>query len=173
MAASDSTFEGEEERLDLIQIPDDQVYTIVVRDFFQDGGSYTLDLVATTPESLGAVDQGELTPGDAVNGVLEEDEKHAWTFTVDAPSEVDITLTSGPELDGLLILFAPDGTVLQIVDETLAGEEETLTGFSPEGAGEFTIVVGEYTGGGGEYTLLLELNYSPGRRPLVLAVARL
>ncbi|MGD2078638.1 MAG: hypothetical protein PVH18_09665, partial [Chloroflexota bacterium] len=89
---------------------------------------------------------------------LAEEEMHAWRFTVDAPSVVDITLTNGPELDGLLILFAPDGTVLQVVDETIAGEEETLSGFSLEGAGEFTVVVGEYAGGGGEYTLLLELN---------------
>lgn len=158
MAAADSTFDGDVERLDLIQIPDDQVYTIVVRDFYQDGGSYTLELLAVTPESLGAVAQGELTPGEEVEGVLELDESHAWTFAVDAPAEADITLTSGPELDGLLILFGPDGAALEVVDETLFGEVEQLAGYPLVEVGEYTIVVAEYTASGGAYTLLLELN---------------
>jgi hypothetical protein len=158
LGASDSTFEGEDERLDLIQIEGDQVYTIVVRDFFMDGGSYTLDVIAVTPEELGAVDQGELTAGEPVEGVLDTDEAHAWRFTIDSPAEASIILTNGSELDGFIILFAPDGAVLQIVDETLAGEEEALIGYSLEGGGEYTVVVGEYAGGGGTYELLLDLS---------------
>jgi hypothetical protein len=158
LAAADSTFEADIERLELIEITDDQVYTIVVRDFFQDGGSYTLDVTAVSPEAMGAVDQGELTSGEAVDGVLEEDEIHAWRFTIDAVTEVSIILTSGPELDGLLILFDPDGSVLEVVDETLAGDEEALTEYILEETGEYTVVVGEYANGGGDYTLLLSLS---------------
>jgi len=93
---------------------------------------------------------------------LAADESHAWRFTIDAPAEASIVLTSGPDLDGSIILFAPDGAVLQIVDEALAGEEEVLIEYGLEGAGEYTVVVGEYAGGGGSYELLLELSDQPG-----------
>jgi hypothetical protein len=158
LAAADSTFDGEIERLDLIQFLDDQTYTIVVRDFYDDGGSYTLDLLSVTAESLGALDQGQLTPGQAVDGALAEGEKHAWRFALEAPATADIILTSGPDLDGLLILFGPDGSVLEVVDQTFIGEEEALLGYSLEETGEYTIVVSEYSDGGGEYALLLELD---------------
>lgn len=158
MAAADSAFEGEEERLELISIPDDQEYTIVVRDFFQDGGSYVLSVVAVTTEELGAVDQGELPIGESVEATLGEDEAHAWTFTIEAPAEMSLTLSNGPELDGLMILFGPDGSVLEIVDQTLTGEEESLTAYALEQLGEYTIVVRDYTNSGGDYTLLLELS---------------
>ncbi|UCG24003.1 MAG: hypothetical protein JSW55_18035 [Chloroflexota bacterium] len=158
LAAADSAFEGEEERLDLIDFEAEQVYTIVVRDFFNDGGSYTLNLVAVTPEELGAVDQGDLAAGEPVSGALAEGETHAWAFAVDLPAEATIVLASGPELDGLFILFGPDGAVLEIVDETLTGDEEQLTAYSLEELGEYTIVVGEYADGGGDYTLTLELS---------------
>jgi hypothetical protein len=158
MADADFTLEGDVERLDSVQIPDDQTYTIVVRDYYDDGGSYTLSVTAVTPESLGAVDQGELLPGQPVDAILGENESHAWTFTVDEPAEADITLTCGPTMDGYLILVGPDGSFLEVVDNALTGEEETLTGYSLTETGDYTIVVGEYSDSGGEYTLLLELN---------------
>ena len=67
-------------------------------------------------------------------------------------------MPSGPELDGLFVLFDPDGAVLEIVDETLTGDEEALTAYALEAAGEYTVVVGEYADGGGDYTLTLELS---------------
>jgi VCBS repeat-containing protein len=129
-----------------------------VRDFFNDGGSYTLSIIAVTPEEMGAVEQGDLTEGEAVTGSLAEDETHAWTFDVDEPAEATIILASGPELDGFFVLFGPDGAILEIVDETLTGDEEQLTGYNLEETGEYTIVVGEYANGGGDYTLTLEFN---------------
>lgn len=42
IANSDSAFAGEGERLEGVEIPDDGRYTIVVRDFFEAGGVYTL-----------------------------------------------------------------------------------------------------------------------------------
>ncbi|MBK8984762.1 MAG: hypothetical protein IPM39_01560 [Chloroflexi bacterium] len=48
----DGTFSGEAEELSGIDIPDDGTYTIVVRDFFEGGGAYTL-----------AVSEGELAEG--------------------------------------------------------------------------------------------------------------
>jgi hypothetical protein len=158
LAAADSTFEGDEERLNLIEFEAGQEYAIVVRDFFDDGGSYTLTLVAVTPGEMGAVEQGELTDGEPVTGALAEDETHAWKFALDGPAEATIILASGPELDGFFVLFDPDGTVLEIVDETLTGDEEQLADYNLDETGEYTIVVGEYADGGGEYTLTLELN---------------
>lgn len=157
IAAVDSSFTAGEEILPLIEVPTDVVYTIVVRDFFEEGGDYALSVVGITPEDLGALDQGELPVGEPVEGVLDFGEAHAWTFVIGTPTEVDLTLTSGPDLDGLLILFDPDFRVLGMADETLEGGEERLAGIALSELGNYTLVVAEYINSGGSYTLLLEL----------------
>ena len=81
----DSGFTGEEERLVNVNIPTDGEYLIVVRDFFGDGGSYTLSVETFTLDLIGVSDQGELTAGEPVSTTLGADEMHAWTFVVDEP----------------------------------------------------------------------------------------
>jgi hypothetical protein len=79
----DSGFTGEEERLVNVNIPTDGEYLIVVRDFFGDGGSYTLSVETFTLDLIGVSDQGELTAGEPVSTTLGAEEMHAWTFIVD------------------------------------------------------------------------------------------
>jgi hypothetical protein len=155
--SADSAFTGEEERLELIDISDDGDYTIIVRDFFEDGGDYTLTVEGVTPDDLGGAEQGELTPGEAAEDVLEEDQLHAWTFQVDEPVSVNITLSGGPEMDGFVILFDPENAPVAFADDSLSGGEEFIEEVSLEALGTYTIVVGDFLGFGGEYSLLLEI----------------
>jgi hypothetical protein len=155
--SADSAFTGEEERLELIDISDDGDYTIIVRDFFEDGGDYTLIVEGVTPDDLGVAEQGELTPGEAAEDVLEEDQLHAWTFQVDEPVSVNITLSGGPEMDGFVILFDPENAPVAFADDSLSGGEEFIEEVSLEALGTYTIVVGDFLGFGGEYSLLLEI----------------
>jgi hypothetical protein len=155
--SADSAFTGEEERLELIDISDDGDYTIIVRDFFEDGGDYTLIVEGVTPDDLGVAEQGELTPGEAAEDVLEEDQLHAWTFQVDEPVSVNITLSGDPEMDGFIILFDPENAPIAFADDSLSGGEEFIEEVSLEALGTYTIVVGDFLGFGGEYSLLLEI----------------
>jgi len=158
LGAVDSAFTVGEERLEFTEIPDDQEYIIVVRDFFEEGGDYTLSVIAVTPEDLDAIDQGSLTDGQPVQSTLEDVEVHSWTFTIDTPAVVNITLTSGSDLDGLLVLFDPDNRLITIADDGLAGDEERIEELPLDDLGEYTVVVAGYSFGGGSYSLLLELS---------------
>jgi len=158
MGAVDSEFTAGEERLDFIEIPDDLEYTIVVRDFFEEGGDYTLSVISVTPEELEAIDHGSLTDGESVEGTLEGDEVHSWTFSIDAPATANIILTPDSDLDGLLVLFDPENRLVLFADDGLAGDEERIEEIALDELGEYTIIVGGFTFGGGSYSLLLELS---------------
>jgi len=158
MGSVDSEFTAGEERLDFTEIPDDQEYTIVVRDFFEEGGDYTLSIIAVTPEDLEAIDQGSLTDGEPVEGVLEDVEIHSWTFTIDAPTTANIILIPDSELDGLLGLFDPDNKLMTIADDGFTGDEEVIEEITLDELGEYIVIVGGYSFGGGSYSLLLELS---------------
>ncbi len=158
LGAVDSAFTIGEERLEFVEIPDDQEYIIVVRDFFEEGGDYALSVIAVTPEDLEAIDQGSLTDGQPEQSTLDDVEVHSWTFTIDAPAVVNITLTPDSDLDGLLGLFDPDNRLITIADDGLAGDEERIEELSLDNLGEYTVVVAGYSFGGGSYSLLLELS---------------
>ena len=155
--SADSAFVGEEERLELIEISEDGAYTIIVRDFFNDGGDYVLTVEGVGPEELGVVERGELTPGEGVDDTLGEEELHAWTFEVSEAISVNVTLSSAPEMDGFLILFDPENNPVSFADDGLSGDDEMIEGASLDAAGVYTVVVGDFLSVGGEYSLLVEV----------------
>jgi hypothetical protein len=61
MERVDQTFTGQDEQLSGVEIPDDGRYTIVVRDFFNEGGNYTL-----------TVNEGELVEGRGIFILVDE-----------------------------------------------------------------------------------------------------
>ena len=101
--SSDANFTGENEELAGVEIADDSDYTIVVRDFFNDGGAYTLTVSAGEPgeESdnqgilIFADDDGvPLTSGftsaEAMAALLgTEYEVTIWVSTEDGPLQED------------------------------------------------------------------------------------
>jgi hypothetical protein len=103
------------------------------------------------------VERGELSPGEAVVDVLEEEELHAWAFEAVESVSVDITLGSAPDMDGFIIIFDPENAPIAFVDDALSGGEEFAEGVGLDSPGVYTIVVGDFLSFGGEYSLLLEL----------------
>ncbi len=102
--SSDSGFSGDNEQILGVEIPDDGEYNIVVRDFFGDPGSYTLEVITAEETNLNgegififADDDGvPLTDGftslDTFVSLLENDYTvTTWKSTVDGPLE-DINL---------------------------------------------------------------------------------
>ncbi|MFQ5437186.1 MAG: hypothetical protein ACE5FD_20190, partial [Anaerolineae bacterium] len=70
LASADNTFTGEEEQLLAVEIPDDGEYTIRIRDFFGNAGSYTLTVLNS--EGVGAVD------GDTAVTLFHLFRSHVW-----------------------------------------------------------------------------------------------
>lgn len=97
---ADSSFTGGVEELIAVEITDDGTYTILVRDFFEDGGSYTLTVAESTEEPQTAVDGGIFIFADddgipitddvvstlALAALLEDDyEVTTWFSSTDGP----------------------------------------------------------------------------------------
>jgi hypothetical protein len=111
IASADSGFSGEGESLFGVEIPDDGDYTIVVRDFFGDAGSYTL----TVTESEGAAEGGPA------------ENQSIFLFVDDDGEPIGSGFTSA---DALLDLLEPRFSVdvwISSVDGPL--EEDTLNGY--------------------------------------------
>jgi len=100
LVQQDATFAGETEELSGIDIPDDGDYTIVVRDFFDDGGTYTLEvtegeLVEGAPSGQGiflliqddgAPLNGGVSSGEAILSLLSPQyDVTVWTTSEDGP----------------------------------------------------------------------------------------
>ena len=153
---ADRAFEGDEERLATINIPDDGRYIIVVRDYFGESGSYTLSVTESEPPDLDALDQGSIELDETVSGSLALDERHAWTFDATGRAEVDIIVSVAADspLDLVLELYGPDGYLIDWADRNLQGEGEELLGIEVS-AGSYTILIYDYFGEAGSYELTL------------------
>lgn len=135
--ASDSGFTGDSESLTGVEIPDDGDYTIIVYDFFNDGGSYTLSVTLSEEgeEEEEEEEDGEETAGDAVFIFADDDgEALADGFTsADAlaallQDEYEVTVWVASE-DGPLEAEALEGQNLIIWD---SGDYQDESGFLNE-----------------------------------------
>jgi hypothetical protein len=156
---ADRAFSGGAEEMAGVAIPDDGRYTVVVRDYFGEPGSYTLSAQIAEPPDLDAVSQGDVTWGETVSGVLDFSERHAWTLTAAGPVLADISLTVPAEsaLDPVLELYDPDGYLVERSDSNLSGAGEELLAVEL-GAGDYTILVFDYFGEAGGYELTVTAN---------------
>jgi hypothetical protein len=156
----DQTFTGGEEILAAVDIPDDEDYTIVVRDFFDEGGDYTLTVREAIAAEIDAEGQGQIMPDLPVTATLAEDEVHAWSYVSDSATVLSILVMGEDHMDLVLELYDPDNFLVARVDESLAGEPEVLEDV-PIGAGRYTIVVYDYYGEPGEYGLIIQTSTGP------------
>jgi hypothetical protein len=139
----DATFSGETETLLGIDIPDDDAYTIVVRDYFEEGGSYTLSVTEGDPDGAGDAPVGEgiflYVEDDGVplnGGVTSYETLLAWLEPT-----YNVTLwqasADGPLQEGML-----DGYALIIWD---TGDYQSADGFFDEDV----FIILDYLDGGG------------------------
>ena len=101
---------------------------------------------------------GQLLPGETVSGTIEANQQHFWTFegTQDQVATIQMVAMSG-DLDPILSLVGPDGTMLEQRDSRGSGSYETLQVSLPE-TGTYLVYAGGYGGfASGAYTLTLAL----------------
>jgi hypothetical protein len=132
ITSSDSTFTGETEEILNFEIPDDETYTIVVRDFFADGGSYTLTVTEASEEAsvdpgngifIFSDDDGTPLSGGVISTEVLTDllsDTHdvtVWVSTVDGPLNEDT-------LDGYSLIIWDSGDYLD--DEGFFSDDATI-----------------------------------------------
>jgi hypothetical protein len=161
----DRTFTGGEEILAAVDVPGDEDYTIVVRDFFDEGGDYTLTVREAQADELDAVEQGEISAGIPVTGTLAEGEAHAWSFASEGATSLSILAMGEDHIDLVLELYDPDNFLIAHIDERLGGEPEIVEELEI-GGGRYTLVIYDYFGEAGEYGLIVQLSEAALDLPL-------
>ena len=106
--------------------------------------------VSSRSVAAGSVNSGVIAPEGDVDW---------WSFSASAGSSVTVTMTppvgpAGPQLDGVLDLHGPNGSLIETVDATFDGEIESVT-FDASSTGTHRVSVRNYRGtiSPGAYTL--------------------
>ena len=98
------------------------------------------------------VDQGEIELGETKSAELADDEAHAWTFA-GGPATIDMTVDADTDLDAVVELYNPNGTLMANTDSAFAGGVEELRGIEIPDDGAYRIVVRDFFNDGGNYEL--------------------
>lgn len=150
MAQADDSFAGGEESLTAVDIPDEGEYIIIVRDFFDDGGGYTLAVTASEADAEETAAQGIFIFGDndglpitddvlsteAIASQLEADyDVTTWISTVDGPLEegmlddYQLVIWDSGDFQDDEGLFGDDAVI--ITDYIESGGDVFVTGSAP------------------------------------------
>lgn len=158
LAALDEGFSGDAEVIAGLELPLTGEYSILVRSFAGEGGSYSLSLDEGGESTANFYDAGDLIFGQSAQEVLRENEAHAWFFEGSAGDELFITVSPLTEnLD--LEIWLLDGDVNRLAEQDLllAGEPEMID-FVLSSSGQFIILVRDFFGESGRYEISLGAN---------------
>ena len=158
LSALDEGFSGDAEVVSGLELPLTGEYSILVRSFAGEGGSYSLSLDAGSDNTTNFYDAGDLIFGQTAQETLRENEAHTWFFTGRAGDEIFITaspLTNNLDLDIWLL----DANVNRLAeqDALLTGEPETIEFVLPND-GQYLILVRDFFGESGRYEISLRAN---------------
>ena len=104
------------------------------------------------PAAGETTDKGAIALGQTKSAELAADEAHAWTFS-DGPATIDITVDPDTDLDAVVELYDPDGTLLANTDSAFAGGVEEMRGIAIPDDGDYRIVIRDFFNDGGNYEL--------------------
>lgn len=142
MAQADDSFAGGEETLTAVGIPDESEYTIIVRDFFNDGGSYTLTITASEADAEETAAQGIFIFGDDDGLPITDDVLSTEAIASQLETDYDVTTwistADGPLEEGLL-----DDYQLVIWDSGDFQDDEGLFG-------DDAVIISDYIESGGD-----------------------
>lgn len=158
LAALDEGFSGDAEVVAGLELPLTGEYSILVRSFAGEGGSYSLSLDEGRDNTNNFYDAGDLVFGETVQETLRENEAHAWFFMGKAGDELFITvtpLTSNLDLD--IWLLDENVNRLAEQDALLTGEPEMIEYVLPAD-GQYLILVRDFFGESGRYEISLRAN---------------
>ena len=158
LAALDEGFSGDAELIAGLELPLTGEYSILVRSFAGEGGSYSLSLDEGSDSTTNFYDAGDLIFGQTAQETLRANEAHAWFFEGRAGDEVFITanpLTSNLDLD--IWLLDENVNRLAEQDAFLIGESEMINFVLPND-GQYLILVRDFFGEAGRYEITLRAN---------------
>lgn len=113
----------------------------------------TRDFVSDTGLSQETILRGVISPGSTFNHYKYEGYDTGYVFSASPGQTVTFNLTtSSANYDPELLLYRPDGTLVQEVDSGFNGESETLQ-YTIDETGDWVIAVGVFSFGCGQYTL--------------------
>jgi hypothetical protein len=155
LVALDEGFSGDAEVISGFALPITGQYSIMVRSFAGDGGSYALSLDEGGEDTLNYYDAGDLAYGDAKRETLRPHEAHAWFFQAKAGDEVMVEVAPlNDNLDLDIWLLDPGIKRLAAADSFLAGMAETIV-LTLSQDGQYLVLVRDYFGEAGEYEIRL------------------
>ncbi|MFZ0545874.1 MAG: PPC domain-containing protein [Candidatus Promineifilaceae bacterium] len=154
----DEGFAGDPEVVNGFELEVTGDYTIKVYGFAGHGGNYTLSLDQGGESTTNYYDAGDLTYGETEQEFLQADEAHAWF--INGRLGDDITIVVSPldnNLDLDVWLLDPETEPLEMVDDYLSGQPETINSVLPTN-GQYIVLVREFFGEPGDYEISLQLN---------------
>lgn len=158
LVALDEGFSGDTEVISGFVLPQDGEYTISVRSFSDQGGSYTLSLDEGGQTVANYYDAGDLLYGDIRTETLQSQEAHAWFFQGKMGDLVIIEatpLSANLDLDVWLVNAAIER--IAAADRSGAGEAEKIEMILPAD-GQYIILARDFGGQAGQYQMALNAN---------------
>lgn len=154
LAAVDRFPAGESETIE-ITLPEDGPYIIVIQDLSGNSGDYEIALGAARPAIPESA--GRLAYGDSVMGLVEPQAAVAWTFNAQTGDTIRIEARpANSNGDLILALLSPDGREEIQVDNSAAGQGESIDAFPIPTTGEWQVVLREFLGEAVSYRLAID-----------------
>ncbi len=128
-------------------------YEILVSASDNSAGNYAILL--TDEESHSFIFQGLLQEGSSASASFEPDNDHIWVFSAEMGDSMRIELSPDRDEDLFFRLFDPLGiNIINLYNESPAGEKEELVDYPLPAAGLYSLVVGEQNFGAANYSLI-------------------
>jgi len=106
------------------------------------------------------IDKGRIALGETKTAELAANEVHAWTFD-GGPATINIAVDPDTDMDAVLELYAPNGTLLANLDSAFAGGVEEMRSVEIPDDGPYFIVVRDFFNDGGHYQLSVAAGEPP------------
>jgi hypothetical protein len=156
IAQQNDAHNGNPEVLGGVLLPSAGTYDIVISSANEVSGEYAI--LVNDIESYTFVFNGTLESGDLRSGIIRSQRDHFWSFTCMAGGRLSATVVPKDNSDLFMRLFGPDDKILiQLHNESGAGESEQLVSFSLADTGFYSLVIGELNFGPSAYEIDLVL----------------
>ncbi len=110
------------------------------------------------------IDKGRIALGETKTAELAAEEVHAWTFD-GGPATINIAVDPDTDMDAVLELYAPNGTLMANLDSAFAGGVEEMRGVEIPDDGQYFIVVRDFFNDGGHYQISIAAGEPPQLEP--------
>jgi len=160
IAGLDDAFSDEPEEVYGLALPQAGDYTVIVEEFWDEPGDYTLIVNYAGESGYEIIEMGDIAYGEVGEGKLIEGQYvHVWYLEGVAGDVVTIIvepLTSDADLQ--LGFMDPDGELLFDLDEWSEGVSEEIVSYELLATGAYTVLIAEYWDSYAEYELSVELD---------------